>query len=120
MIELLLNPTVWFPAAILLAAAVVAATRRRLDAAAAMHSDEIVFTSGGTEANNLAIHGVAEALDGTTHLVTTVIEHPATARPVVGWSGTDGASPGSASTETAASTWPQRATRSTAVRGSSR
>ena len=37
MIELLLNPTVWFPAALLLAAAVVAATRRRLDTAAAMH-----------------------------------------------------------------------------------
>ena len=37
--------------------------------------------SGGTEANNLAIRGVTEALDRKSHVVTTVIEHPATARP---------------------------------------
>src|SRR5262245_12012613 len=37
MIELLLNPTVWFPAAILLAATAVVVTWGRLDAAAAMH-----------------------------------------------------------------------------------
>ena len=43
--------------------------------------DEIVFTSGGTEANNLAIRGVTEALERRSHVVTTVIEHPATARP---------------------------------------
>ena len=43
--------------------------------------DEVVFTSGGTEANNLAIRGVVEAVEGRrTRIVTTVIEHPATAR----------------------------------------
>lgn len=45
------------------------------------NADEIVFTSGGTEANNLAIRGVAEAVEGRSHVVTTVIEHPATERP---------------------------------------
>jgi cysteine desulfurase len=39
---------------------------------------EIVFTSGGTESDNAAIIGVAEARAGRgRHVVTTAIEHPA-------------------------------------------
>jgi cysteine desulfurase len=39
-------------------------------------SREIIFTSGATESNNLAIQGVAEALRGSgNHLVTSSIEH---------------------------------------------
>lgn len=40
---------------------------------------EIVFTAGGTESDNFAIRGVAEALEATgrKHLVTTAIEHEA-------------------------------------------
>jgi cysteine desulfurase len=38
---------------------------------------EIVFTSGATESNTLAIAGAAEALHGRAdHLVTTAVEHP--------------------------------------------
>ena len=40
---------------------------------------EIVFTAGGTEANNIAIRGAAEALEpsGRKHLITCGIEHEA-------------------------------------------
>ena len=40
---------------------------------------EIVFTAGGTEGNNSAIRGAAEALEpsGRKHLVTSAIEHEA-------------------------------------------
>ncbi len=40
---------------------------------------EVVFTSGGTESDNLAIRGVAEALEplGRRHLVTSALEHEA-------------------------------------------
>ena len=40
---------------------------------------EVVFTSGGTESDNIAIRGVAEALEpaGRRHLVASAIEHEA-------------------------------------------
>ncbi len=45
--------------------------------------DEIIFTSGGTESNNLALKGILmrdfPAADG--HLITTALEHPAVAEP---------------------------------------
>ncbi len=45
-------------------------------------SDEIVFTSGGSEANNLALKGVFFAQrDRGDHIVTTRIEHPAIIEP---------------------------------------
>ncbi|HWQ10781.1 MAG TPA: aminotransferase class V-fold PLP-dependent enzyme, partial [Holophaga sp.] len=39
--------------------------------------EEVVFTSGGTEAINLALRGVFEARPARRHLVTTAVEHSA-------------------------------------------
>ncbi|HET8727873.1 MAG TPA: cysteine desulfurase family protein [Alphaproteobacteria bacterium] len=51
--------------------------RRRVAAALNAHAAEIVFTSGATEANNLAVKGAALAgrAAGRDHVVTTATEH---------------------------------------------
>jgi cysteine desulfurase len=43
---------------------------------------EVIFTSGGTEANNLAVFGLAGAESSPGHVVSSPIEHPAIAEPV--------------------------------------
>jgi cysteine desulfurase len=51
--------------------------RRTVAAKLAADRAGIVFTSGGTEANNLAILGLVRGLDGARrHVITTAIEHP--------------------------------------------
>ncbi len=43
---------------------------------------EVIFTSGGTEANNLAVFGLAGAENAPGHVVSSPIEHPAVAEPI--------------------------------------
>src|SRR5688572_27428426 len=57
-----------------------AVEQARQQVAALLHCqpDEVVFTSGGSEANNYAIKGVALARQARGHhLITCAIEHPA-------------------------------------------
>lgn len=60
--------------------AAVESARAQVAALLGCDPEEILFTSGGTEANNLAIRG---AVEGSTrrHVLTSAVEHPAVARP---------------------------------------
>ena len=52
--------------------------RERVAGVLGCRSSEVVFTSGGTEADNAAIHGVATALEETgNHIITSGVEHHA-------------------------------------------
>jgi cysteine desulfurase len=52
--------------------------RRQTAALIGCHPREIVFLSGGTEADNLALFGIVRQAAGRArHVVTTAIEHPA-------------------------------------------
>jgi cysteine desulfurase len=44
--------------------------------------EEVVFTSGGTEGNNLAVFGVVRSAHTPAHIVTTALEHPAVSEPI--------------------------------------
>ena len=56
--------------------------REQVAASLSCRPDEVLFTSGGTESNNLAIRGAAAVADADRRrLVTSCVEHPATLRP---------------------------------------
>ncbi|HXS00571.1 MAG TPA: cysteine desulfurase family protein [Pyrinomonadaceae bacterium] len=62
------------------ARAAIDRARREVATLIGARQNEIVFTSGGTESNNLAIRGVCEAaaVHGR-HIITSAIEHPSVA-----------------------------------------
>jgi len=64
------------------AKAAIETARGQVAALLGCHDDEIVFTSGGSEANNLALKGAFFALrDKGDHIITTRIEHPSIIEP---------------------------------------
>jgi cysteine desulfurase len=57
------------------------AARRQVAALIGCAPTELVFTSGGTEANNIAVLGVVRAASGPKHVISSAIEHPAVLGP---------------------------------------
>jgi len=56
--------------------------RRQVAALLCAENDEIIFTSGGSEANNLALKGVAWSLKSRgDHIIISAVEHPAIVGP---------------------------------------
>lgn len=56
----------------------VESARRQVAAQLGCDAKDVVFTSGGTEADNLAVFGTVRSAPGPSrHVVTTQIEHPA-------------------------------------------
>ncbi|TSC69609.1 MAG: cysteine desulfurase [Parcubacteria group bacterium Gr01-1014_56] len=59
--------------------------RKKIADVLGAHSDEIIFTGSGTEANNLGIHGVLQPLlnkHGEVHAITSAIEHSSVLVPL--------------------------------------
>jgi cysteine desulfurase len=64
------------------AKAALETARGQIAALLGCEDDEIVFASGGSEANNLALKGVYFARRGSgDHIITTQVEHPAITAP---------------------------------------
>ncbi len=74
------------------ARAIIDDAREQVAGALGVTEDDVVFTSGGTESNNLALLGTMEAAEGPIKLVTTPVEHAAVLEPA----------------EAAAARWPDR------------
>lgn len=63
------------------AASVIDVARQRIAALIGASPAEIYFTSGATEANNLALLGGARAMEGKTRLAVSAIEHSSILEP---------------------------------------
>lgn len=59
----------------------IAEARGKIAKRLGIKSTEAVFTAGGTEANNLAVHGVMSRQNQTANIVVSAIEHPSVLLP---------------------------------------
>ena len=75
MTEQFYNPASAYAPAVATEKAVEAA-RARLAAALGGTPDELIYTSGGTESNNMAVFGSLKPMRGKRRIVTTLGEHP--------------------------------------------
>ncbi|MBF0417091.1 MAG: cysteine desulfurase [Magnetococcales bacterium] len=56
--------------------------RRAVARLVAVHESRVIFTSGGTESNHLALFGIAEAAEYRGTILTSAIEHPSVHKPL--------------------------------------
>lgn len=75
MTEQFYNPASAYPPAVETERAVNGA-RARFAQALGCAADEVYFTSGGTESNNMAVFGTLKPLRGKRRIITSVVEHP--------------------------------------------
>jgi len=75
--KLFANPSSAHPCARAAREAVKASRKKLAALIGADDPDEIIFTSGASESNNLAIKGVAECYDEPVHFITSSFEHKA-------------------------------------------
>jgi cysteine desulfurase len=75
-LDLYANPYSWYKQGVSAKKALDEARKEVADFLGA-HTDEIIFTAGGTEANNIAIQGVVKAYENgfKPHVVVSAIEH---------------------------------------------
>lgn len=63
----------------------VEAARAQVAKAVGVQASQVVFTSGGTEANNFAVHGITAGLERNGfekgQILTSAIEHPCVSKP---------------------------------------
>lgn len=60
----------------------IESARKKIAACVGVQASQVVFTSGGTEANNFAIKGIAANL-APAQLLVSAIEHPCVSRPAL-------------------------------------
>lgn len=56
--------------------------RERVAQLLGCEAEEVIFTSGATESNNMVIKGIAKAAGKGRHFITSAIEHPAVLEPM--------------------------------------
>ena len=61
----------------------VTAARTRLASYLGANASELIFTSGGTESNNMSLSGVLGAIHGKCRIITSAVEHPSVYEPVL-------------------------------------
>ncbi|MEM7361646.1 MAG: cysteine desulfurase family protein [Bacteroidota bacterium] len=77
------NPSSLYPAGSVVKSELEGA-RRTMKGLLGGSDGNLFFTSGGTEANNWAIHGVVEGC-GVKHIITSPLEHASVLEPVRAW-----------------------------------